>query len=1032
MVISVTNRCEEGSGLEYCGGLGRKTSPGILFCLSTLAVLFLVVASTSTAAVGVTFTVNSTADTPDANVGDGFCADATGACTLRAAIQESNETAGFTDTIEFDLPTPPFSIAPATDLPDITDPVAIDGFSQGGPGYAGPPIVELRGPGENRGLLLIAGDSTMRGLVINRFQEQLRIDATAGDGNRIGGNFIGTDVTGMLAAPHPSGVASGIIINGGTDHVIGGSDEGDRNVISGHRDVGIHICGQARIPFEVCQTGKVTIQGNYIGVNKDGDAAVAGPPGGVGVLWDQNPGPGTLIVGGDGAGEGNVISGNQVEGLHVRGISGAEIVGNLIGTDSEGNDAVPNGTGISGGQMTNPLIAGNVISGNGGIGLALGSTEGTVIQGNMIGVGADGLEPIPNTAAQTCAEPFSFVPAVQLHEATAHAQIGGTRPSERNIISGNTCVGIVIAGVGTDTPNVIAGNYIGVDQNGEALPNGGTGIFAGGLGNVIGGITADAGNVIAHNGGYGILVTRCTGETDAPAASILGNSIHSNGGLGIELTCGTPGPTENDPGDTDQGSNDFQNFPVITSVTSAGGQTVADVEFNSTPDDDFRLEFFRNTSCNEPAPPDFPHAWFFGEGQTLVGVQEVSTDADGNWNGNVALTGETSSTEVITATATRFTEPSASLAGSTSEFSECLAGMEGGTIVVRKQTLPAGSSQSFAFTTSYGPGFSLSDGQSNTSGPLAAGSYSVSETAVSGWDASASCSDGSPPSSIDLRSGETVTCTFTNTKRGSVTLLKTTNGVVDPSKDILFVLTGPGLPTGGLTRSTFGDQDGILEWPTLVPGQYTVCETPVPAGFTSFWRLDGVIVTPYNPDASRTPPEDLGTRCYDFSALPGQARAFEVDNSHPGGDPRTIGYWKNWNRCTSGNQAATAERNGGAAAGFFLVEDLLPQTIGDFSITTCEQAVKLLSKQDQAGRNKANDAAYELGAQLLAARFNLAAGAETCLAVQQAVLDGQTLLDGINFSGSGDYLGSKSKNPKRPQALSIAATLDRYNNGNLC
>ena len=361
--------------------------------------------------------------------------------------------------------------------------------------------------------------------------------------------------------------------------------------------------------------------------------------------------------------------------------------------------------------------------------------------------------------------------------------------------------------------------------------------------------------------------------------------------------------------------------------------------------------------------------------------------------------------------------------------------VSGGTIIVAKQTLPAGSSQSFAFTTSYGPGFSLSDGQSNTSGPLAAGSYSVGEGAVSGWDASASCSDGSLPSSISLASGETVTCTFTNTQRGSVTLLKTTNGVVDPSKDITFRLTGPGLPSAGISRSTFADQDGVLDFGSgnLIPSQtYTICETPVPAGFTSFWKLDGVVVTPYNPDASLIPPEDLGTRCYDFTVTPGQARAFEVDNSRPGGDPRTIGYWKNWNRCTGGNQAATAQKNGGAAAGFFLVEDLLPQLVGDFSVTSCKQAVKLLSKQDQNGKNKSSDAAYELGAQLLAARFNLAAGAETCVAVQQAVLDGQTLLDQINFSGSGDYLGSKSKDPRRAKALSLATTLDRYNNGNLC
>ena len=181
-----------------------------------------------------------------------------------------------------------------------------------------------------------------------------------------------------------------------------------------------------------------------------------------------------------------------------------------------------------------------------------------------------------------------------------------------------------------------------------------------------------------------------------------------------------------------------------------------------------------------------------------------------------------------------------------------------------------------------------------------------------------------------------------------------------------------------------------------------------------------------------TPPEDLGNRCFNFGITPGEAVRFEVDNSRPGGDPRTIGYWKNWNRCTSGNQSASAQRNGGAAAGFFLVEDLLPQLVGDFSVTGCQQAVKLLAKQDQTGRNKANDGAYELGAQFLAARFNLAAGAGTCLAVQQAALDAQALLDGVNFSGSGEYLGSKSKDAKRTQALSLAGKLDRYNNSNLC
>jgi hypothetical protein len=135
------------------------------------------------------------------------------------------------------------------------------------------------------------------------------------------------------------------------------------------------------------------------------------------------------------------------------------------------------------------------------------------------------------------------------------------------------------------------------------------------------------------------------------------------------------------------------------------------------------------------------------------------------------------------------------------------------------------------------------------SGPLPAGSYSVSETTAPGWDTDASCSDGSSPIGISLSSGETVTCTFTNRKRGSVTLKKTTNGIVDPSKDILFVLTGPELPPAGVSRSTLGDQDGVLEFGSAnlkAGASYTICESPVPAGFTSFWMVDGVIVTPFN------------------------------------------------------------------------------------------------------------------------------------------------------------------------------------------
>ena len=99
-----------------------------------------------------------------------------------------------------------------------------------------------------------------------------------------------------------------------------------------------------------------------------------------------------------------------------------------------------------------------------------------------------------------------------------------------------------------------------------------------------------------------------------------------------------------------------------------------------------------------------------------------------------------------------------------------------GRIIVEKQTLPDGGAQSFDFDLSYGDNDAdLTDGQQDDSGYLMPGIYSVTENVPSGWNlSSAVCSDGSNPSSISLQSGETVTCTFTNTQKGSITIVKNT------------------------------------------------------------------------------------------------------------------------------------------------------------------------------------------------------------------------------------------------------------------
>jgi hypothetical protein len=379
-----------------------------------------------------------------------------------------------------------------------------------------------------------------------------------------------------------------------------------------------------------------------------------------------------------------------------------------------------------------------------------------------------------------------------------------------------------------------------------------------------------------------------------------------------------------------------------------------------------------------------------------------------------------------------------------------------GTIIIKKVTVPAETvdPKSFGFTDNIASPnlFSLvHGGQKTFENVLAGASYNVIEDADATGDyalTSIVCDDGASatPSTVSLGDrkavvkldpNETVTCTFTNTKQGRVQLMKLTNGQVRPDLTINFVLYKDGSSLE--TKSTFGDADGLLLFATkLVPGTtYRICESPVPAGYNSYWKLNGSIVTPYNPDASSNPPEDNGVRCYDFSVSAGATADFLVENSYPGGGPRTIGYWKNWSRCTGGGQVKTAEMNGGAANGFFLIDDLLPQVVGDLNVSACAIGVDILDKRMIAnpalvadGDKMAKDAAYGLAAQLLAAKLNLAAGAVTCPAVQSAVLSGQTLLDNIGFLGTGTYLVGKSAN--RTLALDLATSLDNYNNGMVC
>src|SRR5207249_4497035 len=100
---------------------------------------------------------------------------------------------------------------------------------------------------------------------------------------------------------------------------------------------------------------------------------------------------------------------------------------------------------------------------------------------------------------------------------------------------------------------------------------------------------------------------------------ILGNSIFGNAGLGIDLDAN--GLTPNDLGDPDTGSNNLQNFPVLTQVTNSSGMTTIKGTLNSKANTMFRIEFFGNAAID---PTDF------GEGKTFLGFVDATTNGSGN------------------------------------------------------------------------------------------------------------------------------------------------------------------------------------------------------------------------------------------------------------------------------------------------------------------------------------------------------------------------------------------------------------------
>ena len=292
------------------------------------------------------------------------------------------------------------------------------------------------------------------------------------DGTSSGGGWVQIDVAG--------GLGSGFSVNSGSVTV--------RGFLLTRSGAGVFI-GNANGNY---------VEGNRIGTDLGGGSGLGNTSG---VVVNGNASSTGSFIGGTTAAARNVISGNSQHGVNVAPAAGeATVIGNRVGTSSDGTGARPNDTGIRVSTGTGTKVggttagSGNLVSGNTSYGLYLAG-DGAVVQGNLIGTNVTGTAALANGIMGI----ESNIPA--------NLTVGGGSAAARNVISGNTGTGFRL--YNNATTATISGNYIGLGSNGStAIPNGSIGLF------------------IQTNG------------VSAAANQITGNTISGNLGRGISLASG--------------------------------------------------------------------------------------------------------------------------------------------------------------------------------------------------------------------------------------------------------------------------------------------------------------------------------------------------------------------------------------------------------------------------------------------------------------------------------------------------------------
>lgn len=786
--------------------------------------------------------------------------------------------------------------------------------------------------------------SSARNVISGNNNDGIEINGSGASGNVVRGNFIGTKANGTEALGNTQ---RGVFINDAPSNVIGGTVGGARNLISGNRNNdGVEINGSA--------AGGNLVQGNFIGTDVGGTIGLGNGVDGVRISGgaDQN------VIGPD-----NVISGNTGDGVEITGsgTTNNQVHGNLIGTNAMGTSALGNGGhgvhvsssasantigGASAGNViafnngdgifvasgTRNRIQQNAIFSNGGLGIDLGSNGVTPNDPNDPDAGANNLQNFP-----TLTGVFSG-PGTTIIQGSIDSAMGNSAypilieffrspscdPSGHG--EGGTFLGwLSVNGPGSFTTTLLvaipSGEVItatATDANGNTSEFSACAVVQQAAELVVrkvmvGGVATflftgtPSGSISVNNGMLTAVVAPGTYTSTEGAVSgwdltgincddgdstgdVSTRTATFRASVGERITCtftntkrgrivvtkdvvpddaslwqiSVTGQAPQTIGDS--GMATFDDLAPGTYVVSESGPSGYASEVNcggkggaSGTSHTFALNAGETVTCTftnrklgrivvqKVAQGGDAAFGFTGTGNGMSHFTIVTSGGSGNHVFDNLVPGTAGGSRAITesgvplgwdltnvACASTLGTSSVAVVGATATVSALGAGdtvtctftnMKRGTVIVKK--VMVGGADAFTYTGT--PSGSISTNGGTISASVAPGTYTSTEVVPAGWDLNAiSCDDSDSTGDVNTRTatfvvapGETVTCTFINTKRGRILVRKVTDPSPDPT-DTRFSFTGA---IAGSIRN--GE---TLTSSPLAPGIYTVAEI-VPSAF---------------------------------------------------------------------------------------------------------------------------------------------------------------------------------------------------------